>query len=182
MNLKYTLIILFIAFIFTRTLRAENDTLQRFPAQISFVYPLGTSGVESANYEFNFSLNVIMGVTGVIRGVECAGIMNMTSGYFTGFQGAGIINMTNKKFKGVQAAGITNIVNDDFIGVQAAGIANIVNGNSNGVQAAGIANIGTHFFVVGQNIIRLNKPLPIGTYILTIKNETEQISKNFIVE
>lgn len=115
MNLKYTLIILFITFIFTRTLRAENDTLQRFPAQISFVYPLGTNGVESANYEFNFSLNVIMGVTGVIRGVECAGIMNtvnhnvfgaqfagimnMASGYFTGFQGAGIINMTNKKSK-----------------------------------------------------------------------------------
>ena len=45
-----------------------------------------------------------------------------------------------------------------------------------------ILNLGSHYFVVGQNTIRVNQLLPTGTYILTIINGTEQISKKFIVE
>jgi hypothetical protein len=45
-----------------------------------------------------------------------------------------------------------------------------------------IVNIGTQPFISGKNIIRINKILPTGVYILTIKSSTEQISKKFIVE
>lgn len=45
-----------------------------------------------------------------------------------------------------------------------------------------IANLGSQPFVIGKNTIRINQPLPIGIYILTIKNGTEQNSYKFIVE
>ncbi|MEI6089535.1 MAG: T9SS type A sorting domain-containing protein [bacterium] len=45
-----------------------------------------------------------------------------------------------------------------------------------------IANLGTQPFVNGKNIIKINQNLLTGIYILTIKNEKEQISKKFIVE
>jgi len=45
-----------------------------------------------------------------------------------------------------------------------------------------IVNLGSLVFISGKNIIRVHQTLPIGVYILTIKNGTEQISKKFIVD
>jgi hypothetical protein len=45
-----------------------------------------------------------------------------------------------------------------------------------------ISNLGSQPFGIGKNIIRINKPLLKGIYILTIKNGTEQLSYKFIVE
>ncbi|MEI6090012.1 MAG: T9SS type A sorting domain-containing protein [bacterium] len=45
-----------------------------------------------------------------------------------------------------------------------------------------IANLGTEAFLVGRNTIQVNQPLPIGVYLLTIKNDTNQFSYKFIVE
>jgi hypothetical protein len=45
-----------------------------------------------------------------------------------------------------------------------------------------IADLGSQPYVIGKNIIRINQPLPIGIYILTIKDNTSQSSYKFIVE
>jgi hypothetical protein len=141
MKTKFTILSLFITLLFSLNLRAEVDTLQRFPGQISFVYPIGTSGAESSNYEFGFSVNLLVGVTGGIRGFECAGIMNTVKQNVLGIQCAGIMNTVNGNFTGYQAAGIMNIVNQDFIGIQEAGIINVTNKSFRGIQNAGVVNI-----------------------------------------
>jgi hypothetical protein len=45
-----------------------------------------------------------------------------------------------------------------------------------------ILRLGTQPFLAGKNIIRINQPLPLGVYILTIKDNTSQSSYKFIVE
>ncbi|MEI6089946.1 MAG: hypothetical protein WCR42_05815 [bacterium] len=147
MKTKYTILIVFITLLFSVNLHAQSDTLKRFPGQISFVYPIGTSGAESANYEFGFSINALVGVTGGIRGMECAGIMNTVKNNVLGIQCAGIMNTVNGNFTGYQGAGIMNVVNKDFIGVQEAGIINVTNKSFRGIQNAGIVNVVKNEFI-----------------------------------
>ena len=45
-----------------------------------------------------------------------------------------------------------------------------------------IAILGTKSFIVGKNIIQTNQQLPVGVYLLTIKNGIEQLTYKFIVE
>ncbi len=45
-----------------------------------------------------------------------------------------------------------------------------------------VLNLGSQTFVIGRNTIQINQPLPIGVYLLTIKNDTNQFSYKFIVE
>lgn len=134
----------------------EIAVTKKIPGQISFLYPLGTSGKSSKNTAYNLSVNILPGVTGDINGAEFggvsnfntgnmtgaqfAGINNLSLGTVTGTQFAGITNISKKEVDGVQFAGITNIVGNNFSGAQFGGIANFTNGKMKGVQVAGILN------------------------------------------
>lgn len=137
-------IALFITLILT-TLSAfnqeEKEDLKYFPAQISFVYPIGSHGPFSQNYVYNLSFNILMGRTGAVEGFEGAGILNFNDNYFNGFQGAGIGNICTGSFYGFQGAGWFNVVGKQFTGIQAAGILNVNGEDSKAAQLAGIANI-----------------------------------------
>jgi hypothetical protein len=45
-----------------------------------------------------------------------------------------------------------------------------------------IANLGKQSFAIGRNVIRVNRALPVGVYLLTIKNDSEQSTYKFVVE
>jgi hypothetical protein len=121
----------------------EKEDLKYFPAQISFVYPIGSHGPFSQKYVYNLSFNILMGRTGAVEGFEGAGILNFNDNYFNGFQGAGIGNICAGSFYGFQGAGWFNAVGKQFTGIQAAGILNVNGADSKAAQMAGIANINT---------------------------------------
>ena len=113
------------------------------PFQFSFVYPLGTDGMQSAKNTYNFSFNVLGGVTGAIEGIEMASLFNVNSFGSKGFQLAGLLNLSGiptaeiMESENVQIAGLVNITRKGFSAAQIGGIANLA--DNTGAQIAGIA-------------------------------------------
>ncbi len=121
------------------SLFGQEKTRKELPAQISFVYPLGTSGKNSIYHHYNFSLNMLLGSVGSIEGCEVGGLINSNRSYVKGFQMAGLGNITKGDVKGMQAAGLMNISNN-MEGFQAGGLFNAANAKVNGMQVGGLFN------------------------------------------
>lgn len=136
---------------------ANDDSLYapRY-AQVSFVTPISSNGIDGYKYMHYISLNVLQGYSGALKGAEFGGLLNGDKGYVTGAQFAGLGNFAggdlkgaqfgglaniSKSVQGAQFAGITNLSKSFVTGFQAAGIANISPDSMNGVQVAGIVNI-----------------------------------------
>ena len=112
-----------------------------------------------------------------MKGVQTAGIFNISTGKMNGVQGAGIFNINEKEGNGAQLAGIFNISEGAFDGFQAAGIFNISK-EHDGFQASlvnvtedidgfqlGLVNIGRNVKGVQLGLININRDidgLPIG--------------------
>lgn len=143
----------------TSTITTTEPTVRETkPLQLTFVYPLGTGGVNAFHNEYKFSLNILGGATGKVNGLELGGIINVNKFSVKGVQAAGVINFTgissNTEYRSnaVQLAGCINFnnkgVSEQFAGcinlsdtsnVQMAGMINVAIKKSN-VQLGGIAN------------------------------------------
>ena len=141
----------------------EKTTPKCKPAQVTFFYPLGSSWVKSAENCYHFSLNILGGVTGQIKGVEIGSLFNINKYGVKGVQFAGIFNATgskenhNAQFAGIfnltkgksaQFAGIFNVGDTAYI--QVGGIFNV--GKTAYVQAAGIGNYGNTAYIQAAGI------------------------------
>lgn len=129
------------------------------PIQLTFLYPLGTNGIESKYMINQFSINLLAGISGGTRGFEAGGLINADMGNYRGVQFAGLGNFVDGKFDGAQFggllnlntgtnqgaffAGLCNIQLKNHTGTQFAGITNIVSSNVEGAQFAGITNVVT---------------------------------------
>lgn len=131
-------------------------------AQLSFVTPVGSNGIDGYKYYHHFSVNMIQGYNGAVQGLEVGGVLNADKGYviggqfagvgnviggdLTGMQGAGVFNFAKSTF-GMQYSGVANYSKSGMRGMQGAGIANYSGGQVDGMQAAGIINIasGTNY-------------------------------------
>ena len=122
----------------------EPTVRETKPLQLTFVYPLGTGGVNAFHNEYNFSLNVLGGATGKVNGVELGGIINVNKFSVKGVQAAGVINFTgissNTEYRSnaVQLAGVINY-NNKGISEQIGGCINL--GDTANVQLAGVVNL-----------------------------------------
>ena len=135
----------------------QTSELENVPAQVSIVYPLGTNGKQSPYNTYNFSLNLLTGKIGGLRGMEIsglygqvernllgvqvAGLGNVVGGGMNGMQISGLASIIGAGAKGMQVAGITNIIGTGMTGIQVSGITNIVGDEMKGLQVSGIANI-----------------------------------------
>ncbi|MDR2410836.1 MAG: STN domain-containing protein [Bacteroidales bacterium] len=127
--------------------------------QLSFVYPLGTSWIYSPKYIYNFSFNVIGGVTGKIKGAELAMVFYVNNYSVHGFQAAGVFNFTGinsqtENSSNVQFAGGFNFTKAGK-SVQFAEGANIA--DTGCLQIAGGANISKKSyaqFAAGVNVTK----------------------------
>jgi hypothetical protein len=120
--------------------RNIRDTLF---TNISFalVPSLSTNKLLSYNTINKLSINVLIGKSKGINGLEIAGLLNYDFGNVQYVQMAGVGNIVGGNVKHVQAGGIFNIVGGNTDGVQTGGIFNVVSGYYHGVQAGGIFNI-----------------------------------------
>lgn len=123
-----------------RTKDARNDDTKSIsPIQVSFVYPLGSSGRKSIEKTYYLSLNMIGGRVGGVKGVELGGVFNINIQSTAGIQAAGVFNKTAKSKGAFQLAGFLNAISEGSTSLQAAGIANYSKGNTK-IQAAGVLN------------------------------------------
>jgi hypothetical protein len=127
-----------LALLATPCLKAQT---KNFPAQITFVNPIGTSGNKSTDYTYNFSINALAGTVGGIEGVQFGGLLNQTKGNVKGAEFGGLVNLTKGNINGGQFAGLLN-KSDSVKGIQAGGLLNIAS-SVDGFQIGGITNIST---------------------------------------
>jgi len=115
---------------------SSNDRL----VQITFGYPIGSNGIISPQYSNHFSLNILYGVNGGVKGCEIGSLLNYNKGMVSGFQLSGISNINIGKTKGGSISGITNIFTDSTSGISISGILNFSKSYMKGVQL-GVGNI-----------------------------------------
>ncbi len=127
--------------------------------QASVIPYIGTNWKVTGSITNRFSLNLLAGYTGGLKGVEVGGLLNITRNNISGVQIGGLGNIVGDhgkgwqigglfnfdlgKFEGVQVGGLFNYVPDTISGVQIGGLANVITGKIKGVQVAGLANIVT---------------------------------------
>ena len=149
--MKYkTTLILMVLMIYSLRILAQNDTIIKAkkdePFQLSFIYPLGTGGVNSAYTNYSVSLNVLGGYNNGVNDFEAGAFLNMNQQYVNGAQFSGFLNVTGlRQSKSVQSnvlqfAGFGNINNTNVKGGQVAGFMNTSH-EINGAQVGGFLNI-----------------------------------------
>ena len=120
----------------------QKDELKSFPAQFSIYFPsFGTQGRQSADYMYNFSLNLFYGKIGGLNGLEISGLVGVVERSVNGIQIAGLGSIVGDKMKGLQIASLASIVGDSMKGLQIAGLASIIGDNMKGSQITGLASI-----------------------------------------
>ena len=133
-------LLVFAVIIIANQVNAQTEESKHRPFHMSFLYPLSTDGVNSKDYSYNFSLNILGGVTGGLNGAEFGGLFNINLNQTNGAQFAGIFNKANK-LTGAQFAGIGNISNYNNSATQFGGIFNFSPKGTSLAQFAGIANV-----------------------------------------
>ena len=106
--------------------------------QITFFYPMGSSGAQSMEYSNCFSLNMVYGMNGGVDAFELGGVGNFNTHNVSGTQIAGVSNINMEETKGFQIAGVTNTNFGDSTGLIWSGTLNSVFGNTRGVMISNI--------------------------------------------
>ncbi|WP_306349759.1 hypothetical protein [Flavobacterium sp. '19STA2R22 D10 B1'] len=114
--------------------------IAKAPVQASLIPSISTRGMMNTQIVNNFSLNLLGGYNGGVRGLEIAGLYNINRMNVEALQIAGVFNTVGGSVKGVQLAGIYNNVFGDLKGIQMSGIHNSVKGSQIGIQVSGLYN------------------------------------------
>lgn len=126
-----------------RKLRLNSINLHIFdtwPVQFSFVPYLSTNWKVSGSVNSAFSLNLLAGYSGGVRGFELGGLLNIDRNHVSGMQIGGLINIVGRTTTGFQLGGLGNIVNQKVTGFQLGGLFNVDAGKMTGCQIAGLFN------------------------------------------
>lgn len=107
---------------------AQED-LMHVPVSVSFFPPLSTSGVYAWKVSTNFSLNIIGGYVGAVKGCEIGSVFNIDIRGMEGCQLGGVLNVVAGDARGFQAAGVMNVVVGEVRGAQLAGPLNLAVGD-----------------------------------------------------
>jgi hypothetical protein len=126
-----------------RRLRINSINLHIFdtwPVQFSLVPYISTNWKVSGSVNSAFSLNLLVGYAGGVRGAEIGGLLNIDRNHVRGFQIGGLGNIVGRKTSGLQIGGLFNIDMGHFYGCQMAGLFNWISDTLRGAQIAGLCN------------------------------------------
>ncbi len=152
----------------------QERTEKKFPAQMSLVYPVGTSGANSLHTSFNFSLNALAGATSGIKGCEIGGLLNYNENNVSGVQIGGIGNMTRGNFIGFRTGGIFGTSHTSR-GLQINGIFTGTN-EARGVLLSGIINLTKNSKVTIAGIANVNQDRVKGIQLAGIYNLSDKLN------
>lgn len=143
-----------------------NTPLFARPAQITFIYPMGSNGIDSITQSNELSLNILAGLNGGLNGVEVGSILNYNNGPVKGVQVSGVANITKGTTDGVAIAGVLNLSTEASSGIQVSTI-NMGVDTFEGVSVGVINLIGT-LKGVSLGVINVvddsSEGLPIGLF------------------
>jgi hypothetical protein len=111
--------------------------------QFSAIPALGSNGRVSGSLTNRFSINLLAGYNGGVKGVELGGLLNINRNHMTGFQLGGFGNIVGGRSKGMQVGGLFNFDLGRFEGLQMAGLLNYIPDTLHGCQLTLGANIAT---------------------------------------
>jgi len=111
-----------------------NDSLKTRKAQVTFAYPIGSSGTSSTEYLNNFSFNILYGLNGGVNGFEMGSLLNYNKGQVKGFQLSGVSNINIGYSEGFILSGVSNICMDSTSGVLISGVVNYSKQKAKGFQ------------------------------------------------
>lgn len=158
----------------------SDDTayIQRY-AQVSFITPMSSNGIDGYKYKHYVSLNILQGYNGALEGAEFGGLINGLKGYATGAQFAGLGNYIGGNLKGAQFGGLGNYAGGDVKGAQFGGLANI-GASVNGAQFGGITNISRSYVTGFQaaGIVNLAVDSLYGAQVAGIVNVQSSTGKS----
>ena len=137
----------------------SNDSLIYRPVQFTYIYPLGSNGINSLKYTSNFSFNILFGLNGGLKGVEIGSIFNYNKKNVTGVQIAGVANINSGTSQGVLISGVTNVCRDSTEGVLISGVLNNSKGKSKGVQVSTVNVSENDFTGVQVGVVNTTKKL-----------------------
>jgi hypothetical protein len=144
-NTKSVFRVIFLAILFVwfvQLAKAQDESSKRVrPAQITFITPIGTNGAASSEIINNFSLNLLVGVSGGVHGFELGGLINQVRGDVRGVQVGGLGNFAGGNLKGVQFGGLYNVVHGEASGTQISALGNYTRGHVKGLSFGGLYNI-----------------------------------------
>ncbi len=142
---KIKLVSILVLLVSLNCVAQEKDSLRANKAQVTFAYPIGSSGINSIDYSNNFSFNILYGLNGGVNGFELGSLVNYNKGEVKGFQLSGISNINTDKSEGLLLAGGLNICKGSTNGVLISGVLNYSKQNAKGFQLA-TANIAVDQF------------------------------------
>lgn len=142
---KLKLVSILVLLVSIQLVAQENDNLKTHKAQVTFAYPIGSSGTNSLEYSNNFSFNILYGLNGGVNGAEIGSILNYNKGVVKGFQLSGVSNINTGYSKGFLLSGVSNICKDSTTGVFISGVLNYSGQKSKGFQLA-TTNVATNEF------------------------------------
>jgi hypothetical protein len=152
------------ALLLSATGAAGTDYIHR-PVSVSFFPPLSTNGFDGSRVSTNFSLNIIGGYTGGLKGAELGSCFNVIRDDVVGFQASGALNFVGRDLVGVQAGTVNLVIGRvtqsqvgvvNFAGGSAAtqiGVTNVAGGNT-AVQA-GVVSISAGNSLVQVGVVNI---------------------------
>ncbi|MBD3285796.1 hypothetical protein GF359_04980, partial [candidate division WOR-3 bacterium] len=105
---KALLIALGIALVAFPSVSSADNGYRHRAVCLSLVPYVSTSGSEAENTIHNFSLNLLGGYSGGLKGFELGGLLNMEKGSVTGLQMTAGANFVGLESSAIQVAGIFN--------------------------------------------------------------------------
>ncbi|MFH0761639.1 MAG: STN and carboxypeptidase regulatory-like domain-containing protein [Bacteroidota bacterium] len=125
----------------TRVTADNVQVIEQRWVQVSFLPFIGSNRFVSGLITNRFSLNILAGYAGGVRGLELGGFLNVVRNEMHGVQAAGFGNIVGRDSKGAQLSGFFNVDAGSFTGLQATGFSNVVTDTIRGVQLAGFSNV-----------------------------------------
>jgi len=120
---------------------AEADSIKTRAVQFSFITPVGTNGLSSWNYTNAFSVNLLAGYAGGVRGAEFSGLFSLIRNDVRGVQFSGLGNLVLGKTEGAQFSGLFNVNLGEVKAWQFNGLAGVTTGSYKGAQFSGLAGV-----------------------------------------
>lgn len=133
---KINLVSILVLLVSLNLVAQENESLKTHKVQVTFAYPIGSSGTSSTEYSNNFSFNILYGLNGGVNGFEMGSLLNYNKGQVKGFQLSGVSNINRGYSEGFLLSGVSNICMDSTSGVLISGVLNYSKQNAKGFQLA----------------------------------------------
>src|SRR5688572_22865477 len=150
----------FLAIIITLLIltNAYSQGLKNGYVQASLIYPFGTSWTKSKEKQFNFSLNLLAGYTGQIKGIEVGTLLNINKYNMHGIQ-LGMVNVNKGNMKGLQIGPLVNWIEGEGVGANFSGLFTYQKGRYTGFQFSWFVNINRDDFrgAMGSHLLNAVK-------------------------